>query len=57
MFGPPSAIDHLIYNVNVVLFKHFATQTIFTPTEILLYILAPALAESVEEILLYIMEG
>jgi len=31
--------------------------TIFIPTETLLYTLAPALAESVEEILLYRMEG
>jgi hypothetical protein len=46
----------LICKVNAVLFKHLATQTIFTPMETLLYILAPALAESVEEILLYIME-
>jgi len=46
----------LICNVNAILFKHLATQMIFTPTETLLYILAPALAVSVEEILLYIME-
>ena len=38
-------------------FQHLATPIIFTSTETPLYILAPALAQKVEEILLYIMEG
>jgi len=48
---PPSSAVSMQYSSNIL-----QLTTIFTPTETLLYIVAPAMAESVEEILLYIME-